>query len=69
MFGVKTDPFICSRASSKQKAAFVWTGEIRAEKTQMGKRFLKLEYFTTNGLVKLLKFGSPNPDSSINIAV
>lgn len=61
--GVKTVPLICSRASSNWKAALVWTGGIRAKNTQWGKSFLKLEYFTINGLVKLLKFGSLNPDS------
>lgn len=61
--GVKTDPLICSRASSNWKAGFVWTGEIRDKNTRWGKSYLKLEYFTINGLVKLLKFGSLNPDS------
>lgn len=68
--GVKTGPLICSRASSNWKAAFVCTGGIRAKNTQWGKSFLKLEYFTINGLVKLLKFGSLNPDSyTVNYCV
>lgn len=61
--GVKTDPLICSRASSNWKASFVWTGGIRAKNTQWENFFLKLEYFTINGLVKFLKFGSLNPVS------
>lgn len=42
--GVKTDPLICSRASSNWKAAFVWTRGIRVKNT-MEKNILKIWIF------------------------